>query len=124
MAMILKQLVNDGDLIRLEVLGKISRDSWTQQKEPLAAEFGEDIYERRCLLSLNQALYIDSTGVEWLLTAHRRFAEQGGVLILHSPTPSTRQLLKVMRMDLVLNIVDDEHKAQELAQRLAPSDGR
>lgn len=124
MAMTLKQLVNDGDLMRLEVLGKISRDSWAHQKEPLAAEFGEQIYERRCLLSLNQALYIDSTGVEWLLTSHRRFLEHGGVLILHSLTPSSRQLLKVMRMDLVLNIVDDEHKAQELAQKLVPSNGR
>lgn len=122
--MTLKQLVADGDVVRFEVVGKVSRDSWAQQSDPLAAQFGNEIYERKCLLGLNQALYVDSTGVEWLLTAHQRFNKRGGMLILHSPTPATKQLLKTMRMDLVLHIVDDEQKALQLAQPMEAQHGQ
>jgi hypothetical protein len=115
--MTLKLLTNDGQIVRFEVAGKITRDGWTNQKDPLANLFGDGVYEHKCLLSLRNALYIDSTGVEWLLTAHQRFAQAGGMLILHSPTASSKQLLKVMRMELVLNIVNDEHQAIELATK-------
>ena len=114
-ASILKQLTSDSDIVRFAAIGKITRDGWTDHKEPLAEMFGEDIYRRKCLLSLNHAMYVDSTGVEWLLTTNQRFLEHGGMLILHSPTPASKQLLKTMRMDLVLNIVDDEKSALALA---------
>ena len=111
----LKLLRNEGDVVRFEAIGKITRDGWANEKEPLANLFGDGIYSHKCLLSLNNALYIDSTGVEWLLTAHKRFQQAGGMLILHSPTSASKQLLKLMRMDLVLSIVDDEDQALVLA---------
>jgi anti-anti-sigma regulatory factor len=110
----LKLLKNEGGVVKFDAAGKISRDGWIDHKEPFASTFGDGIFKQHCLLCLNHALYIDSTGVEWLLTAHRRFEEQGGMLVLHSPTDSSRQLLKLMRMDLVLNIVADEASALEL----------
>src|SRR5262245_41527772 len=113
--MTLKLLTSDGPLIRFEAIGKLTRDGWTGNGDPLATLFGDGIYQQRCLLSLNQALYIDSTGVEWLLRAHQRFRQEGGMLVLHSATPAGKQLLKVMRMDLVLNIAATEHEAVELA---------
>jgi hypothetical protein len=113
--MTLKLLTSEGGFVRFEALGKISRDSWTQHNDPLIDLCGDDIYQRKCLLSLNHALYIDSTGVEWLLTAHRRFQAGGGMLILHSLTAAGKQLLKIMRMHLVLQIADNERKALELA---------
>jgi|SRR5262245_7677750 len=113
--MTLKLLTHDGPIVRFEVIGKVTRDGWTQNGDPLANLFGDGIYQHRCLLSLSQAMYIDSTGVEWLLTAHQRFSREGGMLILHSPTPASKQLLKVMRMDLVLHIVANEQEALRLA---------
>lgn len=110
----IKLLKNEGGTVRFEVAGKISRDSWTDHKEPIANLFGQGIYTQRCLISLSNALHIDSTGVEWLLTTHRAFDQAGGILVLHSTTPTTKQLLKLMRMDLVLNIVDDEASAVKL----------
>jgi anti-anti-sigma factor len=115
--MTLKLLTNDGDIVRFEALGKITRDGWTQQKDPLASLFGDGIYKHKCMLSLRGALYIDSTGVEWLLNAHQRFSKEGGLLILHSPNPASKQLLKVMRMDLVLHLADDEEQALQLATK-------
>jgi len=113
--MTLKLLTSDGPVVRFEVIGKITRDGWTEGGDPLASLFGDGIYQHRCLISLSHALYIDSTGVEWLLAAHHRFNREGGMLILHSPTAASKQLLKVMRMELVLNIVADEQEALRLA---------
>ena len=122
-AMNLKLLTSEGDLVRFEAVGKITRDCWGQHADPLSNLFGDGIYQHKCLISLSQSLYIDSTGVEWLLTAHQRFQREGGMLILHSANPATRQLLRIMRMDLVLHIVATEREAVELATRQEKSNG-
>jgi len=121
--MTLKHLTNEGPIVRFEASGKVTRDGWKGSTDPLVTAFGEEIYRQRCLLSLSRTLYIDSTGVEWLLIAHQRFCREGGMLILHSVTPATKQLLRVMRMDLVLHIVGDEREAIELATRCEKANG-
>src|SRR5262245_47038094 len=120
----LKLLTSDGDLVRFEVVGKITRDCWGQQTDPLSSLFGDGVYQHKCLVSLSHSLYIDSTGVEWLLTAHQRFHREGGMLILHSLTPATKQLLRIMRMDLVLHIAANEREAVGLATRQEKSNGK
>lgn len=110
---------SDGRSVRVEVSGKISRDGWTGSGNPLENIYGDEIFSRTVLMNLAKSMYIDSTGVEWLLSCHRKFEENGGVLIMHSPNPMTMQLLKMMRMDLVLNVVEDEAAARKLAETKA-----
>jgi anti-anti-sigma factor len=99
-------------VVRLELAGRLSRDGWTEGKDPLVTMCGDSIYSRPVLMSLEKANYLDSTGVEWLLHANRKFREAGGRLILHSPTAMTMQFLKMMRMHLVLEMADDEEQAR------------
>jgi len=108
---------SEGNVVRMDVHGKVTRDGWPPNRDPIGDIFGEEVYSRPVLLNLSRSLYIDSTGVEWLLTCHRRFEERGGLLVLHSANPMTMQLLKMMRMDLVLNIVDDDHAALEFIKK-------
>jgi anti-anti-sigma factor len=105
----------DNDVVRVDVLGSITRDGWPTQREPLAGLFGEEIYRQTVLLNLSNSNYLDSTGVEWLLIAHKRFSVAGGKLIIHSAKPVMQQILKLMRMNLVLNLAADEEKAREMA---------
>jgi len=119
----LKLLTSDGELVRFEAVGKITRDCWGQQADPLTSLFGDGVYQHKCLISLSHSLYIDSTGVEWLLTAHQRFHREGGMLILHSATPAAKQLLRIMRMDLVLHMAANEREAIDLATRHEKSNG-
>ncbi len=106
----------ENDVVRVDVLGSITRDGWGGHREPLANVFGDDVYRQTVLLNLGNSNHLDSTGVEWLLTAHRRFVQNGGKLIIHSAKPMMQQILKMMRMDLVLNLAADEEKAREFAQ--------
>ena len=110
---------NEGGVVKMEVVGKITRDGWPVGSDPIADIWGDEIYTRRVLMNLSRSLYIDSTGVEWLLMCHRRFQESGGMLVLHSAAPMTMRLLKMMRMDLVLNIKEDEKSGYQFAQSAA-----
>jgi len=117
----------EGDLVRIEVSGKISRDGWTAHRDPLTEVYGHDIYRQKVLVNLSNSFYVDSTGVEWMLSSHRRFKESGGIMVLHSATAGTLQLLKMMRMDRVLHLVPDEtaakRKLEELSQQQPQHDG-
>lgn len=109
----IRKEVADNGVVQLEIKGKVSRDGWAMQHDPLMMELGPDIYARRVLLGLANVEYIDSTGIEWLLACHHRFKSSNGTLILHSMTPTVRKLLKLMRMDLILNLADSASHAYE-----------
>jgi len=117
----------EGDLVRIEVSGKISRDGWTAHYDPLIEVYGPNIYPQKVLMNLSNSIYVDSTGVEWLLSCHRRFKEAGGIMVLHSAGAATLQLLKMMRMDRVFHLVPDEaaakRKLEELCQQEPQHDG-
>jgi anti-anti-sigma factor len=103
---------------RLEILGDITANGWARHAEdPFVTQCGEDIYTRQVVINMSKTLHVDSTGIEWLLTCHRRFQQQGGKLVLHSLTTSTQRLFHMMRMHLVLNIAASEDAAKLLLTR-------
>lgn len=108
----LKWLPPDDDVMRVEIVGAVTRDAWQGMGDPLAGTMGREIYARKVLLSLRQSMYLDSTGVEWLIQCHRKFKENGGRLILHSLVPATTQLLRMMRLDQILEIEATEASAR------------
>lgn len=114
MSMELKLVWNDGEIVRLESVGKVSRDGWAPSRNPFVDLCGPSIFSCKVLLNLANSHYLDSTGVEWLLASNKRFKEAGGKLIIHSFNPVMSQILKMMRMDLVLNLAKDESTALEM----------
>ncbi len=111
-----KLLIDDHDLVQLESSGTVSRDGWRLGTNPIEQACGPAVYSRKALLSLASCRYLDSTGVEWLLRCHKRFAVAGGMLIIHSGAPVVSQILKLMRMDLVLNLAENETHARSLLE--------
>jgi anti-anti-sigma factor len=107
----IKLVGSDNGLIRLEVVGKLSRDGAAVGRDVLALLCGNDVYSKKVLLNLQRSLYVDSTGVEWLLSYHKRFDAGGGKMICHSPSPVTSQMMKIMRLDRVLNVAATEGEA-------------
>ena len=100
---------------RFEVFGDITANGWAQQTaDPFVSQYGEDVYTKKVMVNMSKTLHVDSTGIEWLLTCHKRFHQQGGKLVLHSLTPSTQRLFHMMRMHLVLSIAPNEESAKSL----------
>jgi anti-anti-sigma factor len=84
----------------------------TGPDEPLAEMFGHDVYARPILMGLAGSEYMDSSGVSWLLMCHKRCKQAGGRLVIHSFPPLIAQILKVLRMELVLELAANEADAR------------
>jgi len=110
------QLVSDdGTVTCVSAVGHITQDAFNCEEEPLAQLFGEGVYGGRLLLDLSQADYMDSRGVGWLLKCHRRFRQAGGMIVPHSVPPVVRDVLKVLHLNELLCLADDECAAREKA---------
>jgi anti-anti-sigma factor len=72
------------------------------------------------LLSLEKTSYIDSTAVGWIIRCHKHCKEAGGKLVLHSISPSVLQLLRLLRMQDLLHIAENDAAARALAVGVQP----
>jgi anti-anti-sigma factor len=105
---------SDDELLRVDTAGEFVRGSASIDDDPLADLLGDGVYGQRVLLNLKQCRHLDSTGIGYLLTCHRRFDRQGGKLVLHSISPAVSRLLQLMRVDQLLHIAGNASEAAEL----------
>ena len=101
----------NGDTTRISASGRIRQPPQFPEEDPLVDLLGDDVYGRRVLFDLQAVESIDSSGVGWLLTCHRRFRTAGGGIVLHSLSPFVRDVLRVLNMQLVFSIAADESAA-------------
>jgi anti-anti-sigma factor len=107
---------DDDNLLCLKVSGRIRMTVPSDQTDAFGGVLGEGGYARKVTLNLEDAEYIDSGGVSWLVISHRRFDEAGGKLVIHSTPVIVSEVLKVMRLDRILNLADDESAALALIE--------
>jgi anti-anti-sigma factor len=106
----------DGDPTLVGVSGHVTQPAGFPESDPLVDLLGHETYRRRLLLDLSGVDSIDSSGVSWLLTCHRRFRAEGGALVLHSLSPFVRDVLKILNMQLVLNIAENRAAGELLSE--------
>jgi anti-anti-sigma factor len=100
---------------RFDLIGNLTASSWAQHEgDLLVRQYGGDVYTKKVMVNMAKTLHVDSTGIEWLLTCHKRFDQQGGKLVLHSVTPATQRIFQMMRMHLILNMAPNEDAARSL----------
>lgn len=114
--MALTLVSNDADLLRLQAAGRIMHSQISEEPDSLRMLTGPNGYARKVLVSLDQVRFIDSAGIGWLLSSHKRFQKAGGKLVLHSVPESVMLTLKVLRLDSILNIAENEAAATAMAQ--------
>ena len=104
---------DDGDVVRVLVTGNVNQKEINPLADPIGSLLGDEAYSRNVLLDMSDIQMLDSAGVSWLLSNHRRFRESGGHLVLHSLSLLARNVFKVLNMHKVFNIVADERDALE-----------
>lgn len=112
----INRLSDDGVVVRLESEGEIRLSDIGRDGNPFDSALGRDGYGRKVLLDLQKTPYIDSSGVAMLIRCHKKCADSGGQLIMHTIPPSIMQILKLLHMERHLHLVDDEKSAQAMAQ--------
>jgi len=111
----INRLSDDGVIVRLESEGEIRLSDMGREGNPFEAALGRDGFTRKVLLDLEKTPYIDSSGVALLIRCHKKCADAGGQLIMHSIPPSIMQILKLLHMERHLHLVDNEKSAQAMA---------
>lgn len=110
----LNVLAVNNNVADVQLAGPITQMQLSPLQEPLVALLGPNAYRHAILLDLKNSDHIDSSGVNWLLTLHRRAREQGGRLVLHSLPPLVDNVLKVLRMTLVFEIAPSREAAFQM----------
>lgn len=110
----LTRLDGDAGMIRLCCEGNITQRAITADVDPIMKALGEGGLGANVLLSLEKTTFIDSSGISWLLVTHKNFRDAGGTLVLHSVPPMVDQVLKLMKLSMVLNIAADETAAKAM----------
>jgi anti-sigma B factor antagonist len=82
--------------------------------EPLADLLGPAPPGQTVLLDLSRTEYINSTGISWLIQAHKQLGKRGGRLVLHSPTPRVQEALDLVNLSGLFQVSRD--RATALAQ--------
>jgi anti-anti-sigma factor len=100
-------------VIKINVAGMVTLSGETNV-EPLEKLLGDNPYAQNVILNLGEADKIDSSGIGWLVTCHKRLEEGGGQLILHSLQPMVTTVLKTVRLDKFLQVTLNERQAVEL----------
>ena len=112
--MSLKVISNDGEVLKLQATGKIMHAQQADEPDQLRLLTGANGYARKVLLNLEDVSFIDSSGIGWLLSSHKRFQKAGGMLVLHTVPEAIVLTLKVLRLDTVLSIADTEAAGEAL----------
>jgi anti-anti-sigma factor len=116
----LKRLSDNGDVVRLEAVDPVINGDPTPDFSQMADLLDQRGYAGKAVLSLDDTEFIDSSGLSWLLECHGKFNRAGGKLAIHSIPPTVGDTLKMMRLELVLNLANDENAALECVRGDCP----
>jgi anti-anti-sigma factor len=96
--------------------GEISQSRFAENStNPLEDLLGVTCYDRRVVMDLGQATFIDSSGICWLLACHKRFLAGTGRMVLYSVPPMIEQVLRLLQLHTLLTLKPDRVAALSAA---------
>jgi len=81
------------------------------ESEGLEEHLGKDWTGRRVVLDMQDASYMDSAAVGWLLSLHKALTNNGGALVVCGVQPAIKRVIELMRIHEVLPIVETREQA-------------
>lgn len=92
------------------VAGECDLNTGRQLRDVLTSEVSRGV--RRLILDLSRLTFMDSTGMQVLLSIHTVLTVRGGTLALVSPQPLVARILELTGADQVIPIFESLRDAQ------------
>lgn len=108
----------EADLFHVALSGDVSQKHVSPLEDPLGDLLGDECYRSKVLLDMSGIEGLDSSGVSWLLSCRKRFKRNGGLFVLHSPSPFASDVLRVLNMHRIFRMAGNENEALELVQEV------
>jgi anti-sigma B factor antagonist len=105
----------DNAVLILQCEGSITQSQMKPGIDLVEQVAGRGVYSRRVLFNLEKTSFIDSSGIGWLLTCHKRFREQKGKLVFYHIPPLVKQTFDLLRLGSALHLAADEPSARHIA---------
>lgn len=118
-----------GDVTILDLSGLLSLGDSDARGAESAVVLGDKVHEliekgqKKILLNLAAVRFVDSSGAGQLVGAFTSARTRGGELKLLKPTSQVKNLLKITKLDTLLDILDDEQTAIQAFGRGAAAAG-
>ncbi len=110
------KVISESDgFFEIAITGEITQMLADEDREPLAIQFGDEVYRRAILVDLAKTEFIDSSGIGWLIGVVKKFNNEGGKLILHSIPPMIMQTIRLLRIEKLLSIAPGRPDALNMA---------
>ncbi len=100
----------------MSIAGRIVQNDLSEHRATLERLMDPGQSAQPLLLDLTQADFIDSSGLSWLLVWHKRYSGAKSKLVLYSIPPMVLDVLRMMQLDSVFNIADDETTARQMLE--------
>jgi hypothetical protein len=103
---------NDGS-VRLLAEGPFTSDSFPNGGDnPLHVLLGDGWSKHRLVLDLSKVEQIDSSAIGWLINCHSELSKSGGRMVLHSIQPRVHQMLRALKFEAMMPLLEDELTAR------------
>ena len=66
---------------------------------------------RLCAVDISALRYMNSVGIDVLITLLTKFRNRGGEVVLIKPSPQVKKLLVITKLTAIFNIVEDRTQA-------------
>jgi len=104
--------IDNDPSIRIAVDGPLTSENVVASPaETLGALLGAGWARHRIVVDMSKADHIDSSAIGWLLNCHRALESAGGSMVLHSVQPNVLRILRMLKIESILPIVEDEEAA-------------
>jgi anti-anti-sigma factor len=107
---------DQGEVVKVIISGCLAQPDIAPPLDPFKQVLGPEAYKRVVLLDMKDSNYLDSMCIGWLLSAHKRFRENGGKLVIHSLQPLASNVISLLHLSSVFLLATDADKAKQLAK--------
>ena len=112
----LSVISDDAKVVHVRCAGKISQDEFPDGSDPLEVLLaGHGGFGRRVLLNLEEATFIDSSGISWLLICHKHCLQERGCLVVHSVPPLVDHVVQLVKLPRIMHFARHAAEARAVA---------
>src|SRR5437870_2328376 len=109
---------NEQNCIKVALKGDIHAASVSpEEPDQLTGMLGAGWPAKRVVMDLSAIAMAGSAAIGWLLAMNRKFKQAGGRLVLHSMRQDVARSFRLLKVDSVLQICQDEPAAIEALEK-------
>jgi anti-sigma B factor antagonist len=106
------QSKNINDLVYLSVSGDLLGENTGIELVDKINEYLNDIKNKKFVLDMSEARYVNSQGLGVLITSYTRVKNHGGAFVLVNPSEPIKKLLTITKLDSVFQIFNSLSEAE------------